>query len=84
MWAHTARADSLDMSQPPGPLTVRIRVRGVLGETVVGAFPDLLTSVEDGSTVLSGDLPDQSALFGVFDAVEELGLEILEVDCDCG
>jgi hypothetical protein len=41
-------------------------------------------SVDNANTVLSGQLPDQSGLFGVFDAVEQLGLEILEVGCGCG
>jgi len=30
-------------------------------------------------TVLAGELPDQAALFGVLNRIEELGLELLEV-----
>ena len=57
----------------------RIRIRGVLSETLLGAFPDLETLTQGGDTVLFGALPDQAALFGVLGEVEALGLELLEI-----
>ena len=56
-----------------------IRVRGVLGETLLSAFPALRGSAQDGTTVLSGRLPDQAALHGVLAQIESLGLELLAV-----
>jgi hypothetical protein len=56
-----------------------IRVRGLLSETVLGAFPDLHAKAEGAETVLAGELPDQAALFGVLAQGEALGLELLEV-----
>jgi hypothetical protein len=64
--------------QPKGPL-YRIRVRGVLSETLLHAFPGLEALTDRGDTVLVGALPDQAALYGVLGEVEALGLELLEV-----
>ncbi|HVP75208.1 MAG TPA: hypothetical protein VMS63_04225 [Gaiellaceae bacterium] len=59
----------------------RIRVRGVLGETLLAAFPDLDAQTANGETVLVGALPDQAALYGVLAEIEALGLELIEVRC---
>ena len=56
-----------------------IRVRGVLSETLLGAFPALSARSLQGDTLLSGTLPDPAALYGVLSLIEALGLELLEV-----
>jgi hypothetical protein len=56
-----------------------VRVRGVLSERLLGAFPDLQASTQRGDTVLAGWLPDQAALHGVLAQIEALGLELLSV-----
>jgi hypothetical protein len=56
-----------------------IRIRGLLGETLLAGFPELDARVVDGDTVLTGVLLDQAALHGVLSQVEALGLELLEV-----
>jgi hypothetical protein len=56
-----------------------IRIRGLLGDTLRGAFPTLRAEVEGPETILAGELPDQAALHGVLDQIEALGLELLEV-----
>lgn len=56
-----------------------IRVRGVLGERLLTAFPGLRPRTERGDTELAGALPDQAALHGVLAQIEALGLELLEV-----
>jgi hypothetical protein len=56
-----------------------IRVRGHLGETMRGAFPELRARVDGADTVLTGLLSDQAAVYGVLAAIESLGLELLEV-----
>jgi len=59
----------------------QVRVRGRLSETILVAFPDLRVLMLGPETVLAGELPDQAALFGVLNRIEELGLELLEVLC---
>jgi hypothetical protein len=63
----------------PGPWCYQIRIRGVLGQTVLGAFPALQAQTENGDTVLTGMLTDQAALYGVLAEAEALGLELVEV-----
>ena len=61
------------------PARYQIRVRGVLGEALLSAFPGLRADTHAGNTVLSGPLPDQAALHGALAQIEALGLELLEV-----
>ena len=64
------------------PVRYEIRVRGVLGEALLAAFPCLHGEAVDGETLLTGALPDQAALYGVLTQIEALGLELLEVRRD--
>jgi hypothetical protein len=57
----------------------QIRIRGVLSERLLRAFPGLEAQTRGGQTVLAGALPDQAALHGVLDRIEALGLSLLEV-----
>jgi hypothetical protein len=68
--------DELTETKPGG---YEIRIRGVLGDRLLAAFPDLVAVAEDGDTLLTGRLPDQSALHGVLGQIESLGLELVEV-----
>ena len=56
-----------------------IRVRGFLSDRLLSAFPEMRARIRDHETVLTGELPDQSALHGVLGRIEALGLELLEV-----
>ena len=82
---HTFAADARRMDDPPrledaaNPARYEIRVRGHLSETLLAAFPGLYGEAQGADTVLSGELPDQAALFGVLAQIETLGLELLEV-----
>ena len=67
------------MNEPATSACYEIRVRGLLGETLLGAFPGLRARAHGTQTVLTGALPDQAALFGVLGHIEALGLELLEV-----
>ena len=67
------------MDEPTTSVRYEIRVRGLLGETLLGAFPGLRARAHETETVLTGALPDQAALFGVLSHIEALGLELLEV-----
>jgi hypothetical protein len=67
------------MDEHVRPTHYVIRVRGVLGDRLLSAFPRLRSHADRGDTVLSGVLPDQAALHGVLAQIESLGLELLEV-----
>ena len=74
--------EGLDMTRhewPATPVCYEFRVRGLLGETLLGAFPGLRARGHGAETVLTGVLPDQAALYGVLGHMEALGLELLEL-----
>jgi hypothetical protein len=60
----------------PAPV-YEIRVRGVLGGAILGAFPTLSGVAQGGDTILTGEVPDQAALHGVLSQIESLGLELI-------
>jgi len=61
------------------PRRYEIRVRGPVGPTIMQAFPTLSAASRGEDTLLTGPLPDQSALYGVIHQLEALGLELLEI-----
>ena len=67
------------MNDDPKATHYEIRIRGLLSERLLSAFPEMQAHVRDRETVLRGPLPDQSALHGVLGRIEALGLELLEV-----
>jgi hypothetical protein len=56
-----------------------IRVAGRLSARLLWTFPTLRARVDPVQTTLMGPLPDQSALTGVLNHLDELGVEIVEV-----
>jgi len=72
------------MDEATRSVCYEIRVRGVLGDLLLGAFPDLRAQAHGTETVLTGPLADQAALYGLLAQFEALGLELLEVRrADC-
>jgi hypothetical protein len=72
------------MDEATRSVCYEIRIRGVLGSILLGAFPDLRAQAHGTETVLTGPLADQAALYGLLAQLEALGLELLEVrrtDC---
>ena len=67
------------MAEQTGPVWYEIRVRGVLGKTLLGAFPGMCARAHEKETVLCGPVADQAALYGVLAEIEALGLELLEL-----
>jgi len=56
-----------------------IRVKGRLSDSVTDVFTDFVASVKPAETVMRGELRDQSELHGVLEAIQSLGLELIEV-----
>jgi len=56
-----------------------LRIKGRLGEALLGTFAGFDAEVEPVETVLRGDIEDQAALHGVLARIHEAGLEIVEV-----
>lgn len=68
-------------SDPDEPKIFQIRIQGHLGQQWAGWF-DGLTIVleEDGNTLLSGLVIDQSALHGILKKIRDLGMPLLAVN----
>jgi len=56
-----------------------IRVKGHLGATSLAAFPEMVAQQRGVDCVLTGLVPDHSALFGILAQIEALGLELVEL-----
>ena len=79
MPAHPRIPDAVAMKQLSKDRWYEIRVGGVLGPTLLAAFPGLSARVEGSVTVLIGLLPDQAALHSILAEIEALSLELIEV-----
>ncbi len=64
------------------PARYRICVKGQLSEQWATWFDGLtLENLPDGHAVLSGRLPDQSALYGALNRIRDIGLTLISVNC---
>jgi hypothetical protein len=79
MLLHPLGRDACPMKPLAGSVYYEFRIRGHLGDTLLGAFPGLHAEVQGGETVLTGSLPDQAAMHGVLTQIEQLSLELLDV-----
>jgi hypothetical protein len=62
------------------PMTYVIRIKGHLDPKWADWFYDLaLIHEEDGTTTLSGPLPDQTALHSVLDRIRDMNLSLISV-----
>jgi len=84
MRAHAPNGDaahmSVEKSGADGSEGCRyeIRVRGPIGPTLMQAFPTLTATRRSHDTLLAGSL-DHSALYGVINQLDALGLHLLEI-----
>ena len=73
----TERGARRDSDQP---MIYQIRIRGHLGQPWQEWFAGLtLTQEDDGSTLLTGPIVDQAALYGILKKVSDLGMPLLSV-----
>jgi len=61
------------------PARYEVRVEGVLDGRWSEWFEGLQIHNRGGETILSGTLPDQSALHGILDKVRDLGVSVITV-----
>jgi len=67
-----------DLDQPP---VYQIRIQGHLSQRWTDWFAGLtITLEEDGNTLLSGPVVDQSALHGILKKIRDLGMPLLAVN----
>ncbi len=68
-------------NDPDRPKIFQIRIKGHLGQQWAGWF-DGLTIVleEDGNTLISGPVIDQSALHGILKKIRDLGMPLLSIN----
>jgi hypothetical protein len=64
---------------PYGGGSYEIRIKGRLSDSLLAAFEGLTATVEPVETVLYGPVSDQSALHGLLDRIQSLGLELVEI-----
>jgi len=63
------------------PTCYEIRIKGQLPDTWADWFGELeLSNLDNGEALLSGYLPDQSALHGVLNRISDLGLTLISVN----
>jgi hypothetical protein len=61
------------------PRTYEITFAGEAVAAIAAAFEDFEVIVRAGNTTLRAELPDQAALHGSIDRLQDFGLELLEV-----
>ena len=62
------------------PTIYEIRIKGRLDERWADWFEGMVFTHEcDGTTTLTGPLPDQAALHGLLNGIRDLGLPLLSV-----
>jgi hypothetical protein len=63
------------------PTLYQIRVKGHLDETLATWFENFtISNQEDGDTLLTGPIQDQSALHGILNRISNLGLALISVN----
>jgi hypothetical protein len=61
--------------------TVKIHIRGQIDEDWAIWFEGLeVKPMQDGTTILQGEVLDQSALYGILAKLRDLGLELLSAE----
>lgn len=63
-----------------GPADYQIKVKGTLGSQWSDWFAGMTIESEEGVTILTGRLLDQSALHGLLVRIRDLGLPLISVN----
>jgi hypothetical protein len=63
------------------PMIYQIKIKGYLGDQWANWFDGLeITLEKDGNTLLTGQVIDQAALYGVLKKVRDLGMPLLSIN----
>lgn len=63
------------------PIIYQIRIKGHLGRHWADRFEELsITLEDDGTTLLTGPVVDQAALYGILRRISDLGIPLLSVN----
>ena len=74
-------SDHLSERDKGRPLIYQIRIRGHLGQPWQEWFEGLTLTLEtDGTTLLTGPVIDQAALYGILKKVSDLGMPLLSIN----
>lgn len=66
---------------PNAPKIFQIKIKGHMSQKWVDWFDGLTVTLgEDGNTILSGPIIDQSALHGILKKIRDLGMPLLSVN----
>ncbi len=73
--------NAVPQSDADQPMVYEIRIKGYLSHLWAGWFEGLTITLEDnGNTLLTGTVIDQSALHGILKKVRDLGMPLLSVN----
>jgi hypothetical protein len=72
--------DSKQRNDSSQPTIYHIRIEGHLDEQWADCFGLSITSEKNGSTLLTGPVIDQSALFGLLKKIRDLGMPLISVN----
>ena len=73
--------NALPKSDADQPMVYEIRIKGHLSHLSAGWFDGLTITLENnGNTLLTGTVIDQSALHGILKKVRDLGIPLLSVN----
>ena len=73
-------ASQIDDRVSMTPRTYEITFAGQAVPAIIGAFEDFEVTVDRDTTTLRAELPDQPALHGALNRLQDLGLELLHVN----
>jgi hypothetical protein len=67
------------MTTPAPGARYEIRIRGRVSATLLSSFEGMESDLEPVETILHGPVRDQTALHGLIERIQALGLELVEV-----
>ena len=62
--------------------SIRIEIKGVLDKHWTDCFPDITFNYIEENTILTGTVPDQSALHGILNTIRDLNLHLISICSD--
>jgi hypothetical protein len=67
--------------RPDGVVVYQLQLKGRVADGSLAAFQEHVAARSDVVTMVSGTLPDLSAVTGLLRSAEALGLEVVSIHC---